>query len=107
MIKDTESFFFPFFFNLVKVKILHFVVLELFWCQFYFFLTFLNLVSSIQDIYNLSKGFTCNNNQIIVHYFCSEYELIKFNYTHKTTKHNDKNKINIHTTIALPIHDIE
>lgn len=60
-------------------------MLELFLCQFYF-LTFLNLVSSILNIYSLSsKGFTCNNNQIIVHYFCSEYEFVKFNlHTPKT-----------------------
>lgn len=36
-------------------------MLELFLCEFYF-LTFLNLVSSILNIYSLSKGFTYNNN---------------------------------------------
>lgn len=40
-------------------------MLELFLCEFYF-LTFLNLVSSILNIYSLSKGFTYNNNQLFI-----------------------------------------
>lgn len=57
-------------------------MLELFLCEFYF-LTFLNLVSSILNIYSLSKGFTYNNNQLLFIIFVLNMNSLNLIYTPK------------------------
>lgn len=57
-------------------------MLELFFCEFYF-LTFLNLVSSILNIYSLSKGFTYNNNQLLFIIFVLNMNSLNSIYTPK------------------------
>lgn len=57
-------------------------MLELFLCEFYF-LTFLNVVSSILNIYSLSKGFTYNNNQLLFIIFVLNMNSLNSIYTPK------------------------